>query len=667
MTISTIPSIYKNGFFKKSAKGILPYEVDSGITNKYSIQTLTWEDLTDMLFIVRDDTTTFTPVTGLTGFQANYLAYLEAVVSNNDYTNYLVAMNEIMTAASTQLVSCSAFKTVHYYLLNSADIIRASSDSTLVGMTETGVCTENIVAQTSTDTVANCARESSQFLNSDGNVILCYYAAVSMGSLETNSEYPTNIIKIVASYTEGFSNQLKTVTCGPEYNLQNLPFVPIVNTNSYFLIQRHGGRKANSVTTATYNNVRTSLLDGLTVQNEWLPTATVPGYPTVPTTNSSTVPGVYTEPNGSLNTNVWAPVDSGDTRPLTAGGFLGLQAFYSRLKNYLPKTYTFQRANATLRTVQTASTAFSTLGLPSPFSITNYNVGAILTTTVEQTNDYVYMGSNGSQGTKGTSNTSYGTKGKTNTASMNSNGLEGSIVSKTTTASYNNGWAFQTPVPKTNLLTCATKIIQRWFDYQSVNDTNQLEFDVVSNFTTMVDWILQQYIDGGQWVTSDATSPNYLSPEEYTVLLNVYFSTCQTAGSNLWNSIVTGNTTSSPNPNNMYNNLLSWFNQTGTYANGGNGFYTAHDTTISALLSALNISLVSHMMGPAVYPVSTLIIFERSISNGSPVVKGWAYLPNPNEKYSSQALNIDVSYLVSGTTASPYLQTNITKYTPIYN
>jgi len=460
---------------------------------------------------------------------------------------------------------------------------------------------------------------------------------------------------------------LSSQICGTGYNLQNLPFVPLSSSNSYFCIQRHGGRKASSlITSDTYNNVRTSLLNGLTVENEWLPTDNIPGYPHVSTNNSQSVPGVYTEPNGSLNTNVWAPVDSGDTRPLSAGGFLGLQAFYSRLKNYLPQTYTFQRANSTIRTVQTASTAFTTLGLSSSFTITNYNVGAILTTSPEQTNDYVYMGSNGTRGTKGTSNTSYGTQGNTNTAIMNSNGLDGFIVARTTTASYNNGWALQTPIQKTNHLNCATKIIQRWFDYQSVNDTNELEFDIVANFTTMVDWILQQYIDGGQWVTSDPTSPNYLSPEEYIVLLNVYFSSCQMAGSNLWNSIVTGNTTSSPNPNNMYHNLLDWFNQTGTYSIGGNGFYIAHDTTISALLSALDISLISHMMGPAVFPVSTMIIFERSVSNGSSIVKGWAYLPNPDQKYSSQGLNIDVSYLVSASTASPFLQSNIINYTPTY-
>jgi hypothetical protein len=203
MTITTVPSTYKNGFFKRTATGILPY----GNCGNYSIQTLTWEDLTDMLLMVRDDTTTPTPISGLVGFDANYLAYLDAVASNSEYTNYLAAMDQIMTETAAKLMSCSAFGTVQYYLLNTADIIRSSSDSALIGTVETGVCTENIVAQMNIDTVANCARQSSQLVDSNGGLVLCYYAAVSMGSYETNSEYPTHTIKIVASYSESVSTK----------------------------------------------------------------------------------------------------------------------------------------------------------------------------------------------------------------------------------------------------------------------------------------------------------------------------------------------------------------------------------------------------------------------------------------------------------------------------
>ena len=202
-TITTVPSTYKNGFFKRTATGILPY----GNCGNYSIQTLTWEDRTDMLLMVRDDTTTPTPVSGLVGFEANYVAYLGAVASNSEYTNYLAAMDQIMTETAAGLMSGSAFGTVQYYLLNTADIIRSSSDSALIGSTETGVCTENIVAQMNIDTVANCARQSSQLVDTNGSLILCYYAAVSMGSYETNSEYPTHTIKIVASYSESVSTK----------------------------------------------------------------------------------------------------------------------------------------------------------------------------------------------------------------------------------------------------------------------------------------------------------------------------------------------------------------------------------------------------------------------------------------------------------------------------
>ena len=189
-TITTVPSIYKNTFFKRSATGILPFSV----CGEYSVQTLTWEDLTDMLFLARDDTTTYTSITGLTGFQANYLAYLSKVVAGEDTTIYVTALNEILVSYATQLLSCSAFRSLSYKLFDNSSTIVASSDSsygTKYGRTEI------IVAQSQVDNIPCVAR-----VDSDNNLI-GYYAACAVGSYETNSEFPAHVLRINASYYTG--------------------------------------------------------------------------------------------------------------------------------------------------------------------------------------------------------------------------------------------------------------------------------------------------------------------------------------------------------------------------------------------------------------------------------------------------------------------------------
>ena len=187
-TITTVPSIYKNTFFKRTATGILPF-VNCG---NYSTQTLTWDDLTDMLFLVRDDTTTYTSVTGLTGFQANYLAYLSKVIAGEDSTIYVTAMIEILVSYATQFVSCSPLRDVAIRLIDNASTIIASSDAeyeSIYGRTDI------IVAQTQIDTIACTTRADNNISN-----YFRYYVSCAMGSYETNSEFPAHIIRITASY-----------------------------------------------------------------------------------------------------------------------------------------------------------------------------------------------------------------------------------------------------------------------------------------------------------------------------------------------------------------------------------------------------------------------------------------------------------------------------------
>jgi hypothetical protein len=178
MTITTVPSIYKNSFFKRSATGILPYSN----CGTYSVQTLTWDDLIDMLFLARDDA----------DFQLAYLGYLDAVVSGSDSSAFVTAMNTILASYASQITSCSAFQYLQYTLLDNASNITASSDGStgsLYGRTTI------IVGQQNVDIVP-C---SVNYTTSEN--VLYYYAAAAMGSYETNSEFPAHVLRIKASYT----------------------------------------------------------------------------------------------------------------------------------------------------------------------------------------------------------------------------------------------------------------------------------------------------------------------------------------------------------------------------------------------------------------------------------------------------------------------------------
>ena len=178
MTITSVPSIYKNSFFKRSATGILPYSN----CGTYSVQTLTWDDLIDMLFLVREDA----------DFQLAYLAYLDAVVSGSDSTAFVTAMNTILASYSSQITSCSAFQYLQYTLLDNASNMTASSDGSsgsLYGRTTI------IVGQQNVDIVPCAVNYSTS------EKVLYYYAAVAVGSYETNSEFPAHVLRIKASYT----------------------------------------------------------------------------------------------------------------------------------------------------------------------------------------------------------------------------------------------------------------------------------------------------------------------------------------------------------------------------------------------------------------------------------------------------------------------------------
>lgn len=175
---TTLPSIYKNTFFKRTATGILPF-MNCGV---YSIQTLTWEDLTGMLLTLRNELF----------FQLMYVLYLYTVETNSEYSSlFLLFLNQLLDIFTTYLTNCSAFRSVTIQLIDNASIIIASSDGSsgpVYGRTEI------IVAQCQIDTIPCVARIAPE----DG--YFSYYAACAMGSYQKDSEYPAHVLSINATY-----------------------------------------------------------------------------------------------------------------------------------------------------------------------------------------------------------------------------------------------------------------------------------------------------------------------------------------------------------------------------------------------------------------------------------------------------------------------------------
>ncbi|NDE17304.1 hypothetical protein EBZ80_20475 [bacterium] len=402
------------------------------------------------------------------------------------------------------------------------------------------------------------------------------------------------------------------------------------------------------MTTPTFASVRTSLLTGLTSSNEWLTTSGISGYPTLPTTaTSGSPPGVVT----TASSPVYAPTGS-DARILTAGGFLALQSYVNTLKTAgaLPRTVDVQNANATSRTIQSASVLYSVLGLPNAFQTTNFNNGAIKTTSFYATNYDRFQGNVGTNGTPA-SGTNTGTAG----SAVSINGLSSTTITQCQNWSYNNGASVQTPVPNVNYLSQATKIIQRWFNYNTVTSTGSSVFDAIGNMSTMVDWIIQQYIDGngtGKWVNADPSSPNYLSPQEFVVLNNFYFANVFSSGTAQWNGNILGrNAGSTPTAGSIWDLLLSWKSA----STRQNVYLSSHDVTVQALISAMGLSFQSHMNIMS-FPPSTMLVLHK---NATSQIEGWVYSPNPDPLLAVQGSYIDVSYLADAKTGSPFFQNNI--------
>ena len=388
---------------------------------------------------------------------------------------------------------------------------------------------------------------------------------------------------------------------------------PYSSSNSYFIVGRHAGRRAVSIFDSpglSGSGCYTSLLSGITTSNEWLPpNENVPlmDETSGPYNGSSILRGVQTTNGSRVFATGGVYGETGDTRPLSTGGVDTYITFLNRIRTLLPtdsSTFSTLSCNMTKRTTQTASLFYTTLftNTANTFRITDYyqsgnNVGQISTTDYILSNNPNFCGTTISQPPPTAGNT-----GTYNTI----NGLSTRFTSKYQPQIYTNGHLIQSNNP-TPLHSKVYAIISRWFNYTNPN------FNITTDLIYAVDWIIQEYVDGGKWVTSDPNTANYLSYDEFVILSNFSYSNLYSFGTKIFNEAIV---------NTLKTTFTTW--RTNTNLSGDNQIYIGHDATAQALLSSLSLvsnSLVNHCS----YISGVLIVFVKSSAPN--VVKGYVLSP----------------------------------------
>lgn len=393
---------------------------------------------------------------------------------------------------------------------------------------------------------------------------------------------------------------------------------PYSSSNSYFIVGRHAGRRAVSIFDRpglSGSGSYTSLLSGITTSNEWLPPNG--NIPLMDETSgvydgSSILKGVQT--SSLSNNRVFATGGvygtTGDTRPLSTGGVDTYITFLNRISTLLPtdsSTFSTLSCNMTKRTTQTASLFYTRLftNTAKTFRITDYYqegcaVGQISTTDYILSNNINFCGTTISQppptaGVNGTYNTI--------------NGLSTRFTSRYQPQIYTNGHLIQSN-NSTPLHSKVYAIISRWFNYTNPN------FNITTDLIYAIDWIIQEYVDGGQWVSSNPNTANYLPYDEFVVLSNFAFSNLYSFGTSAFNGSIVDT---------LKTTFTTW--RTNTNLSNDNQVYIGHDATVQALLSSLSLvsnSLVNHCS----YIPGVLTVFVKSSpSPPAIVVKGYILSP----------------------------------------
>jgi hypothetical protein len=403
-----------------------------------------------------------------------------------------------------------------------------------------------------------------------------------------------------------------STTISPESPFIIQPTIPSYSSaNSYFIVGRHAGRRAVSIFDSpglSGSGCYTSLLSGITTSNEWLPpNGNVPlmDETSGPYDGSSILRGVQTLSANRVFATGGVYGTTGDTRPLSTGGVDTFITFLNRIRTLLPtdpSTFSILSCNMTKRTTQTASLFFTTLmtNASKTFNITDYfqngcAVGQISTTDYILSNNINFCGT--------TINQPPPTDGTNGTYAI-INGLSTRFTSRYQPQIYTNGHLIQSNNP-TPLHSKVYLIISRWFNYTNPN------FNITTDLIYAIDWIIQEYVDGGQWVTSDPNTANYLPYDEFVVLSNFAFSNLYSFGTNTFNGSIVDT---------LKTTFTTWRT---TNLSNDNQVYIGHDATVQALLSSLSLvsnSLVNHCS----YIQGVLTLFVKSSGN---IIKGYVLSP----------------------------------------
>jgi len=176
---TTTPIVYTNGYFKRSATGILPAAAPSLNVNN------TWEKVNSYIFELKDI------------ISANVLLYMNAILIGDLTTANGIAgviTDQIKDFCVNYVKVVTGWNTVRGYMLNTESLVISGSTKVPSGIPvfpdnyEVGR-TEIMVAQQDPTMVANVMRRSST------TSTINYYAAISLASFQENGEFPCLVLK----------------------------------------------------------------------------------------------------------------------------------------------------------------------------------------------------------------------------------------------------------------------------------------------------------------------------------------------------------------------------------------------------------------------------------------------------------------------------------------
>ncbi|AYV86484.1 MAG: hypothetical protein Sylvanvirus1_80 [Sylvanvirus sp.] len=417
------------------------------------------------------------------------------------------------------------------------------------------------------------------------------------------------IHKWIKRYRQDRLQRLSLLPFQPNGFVNSVPLV-IDKKADYFIIFRHGGRRAISI---FESDVHTHF-PLLRRDNEWRIDHESPHniIPLIGTYHPHPTPGL-----GQRNVIANEHMPS-DERPLSVGGAEQLRELfaYYKLNHFLPtRGYKLLHCNLTKRTVCTASLVWQHLldheDAPSVhFSVSNLYTKPpapfpIVTTSEIQTGDRLFGGD---------ATSSYGMEPPL-LHSKSFGGVNIALFSKFRPEIYDHGHSLNyvsgpIPIYTSEVL----QLVNRFFEW-TPSQLPQLPH--------LIDWILQQYIDTGPWINQAN-----LSPREYALLSNFYFSNLFSSGTSLF---------ATPLSKYLVQELALWATSASPGQSAKHILLVGHDATLQALHTSLGLVSRFHNAHENFYP-GMCTVFKRDIASG--VITAYSLCPSAN---SHSVAPIDVA------------------------